>query len=437
MKIANLPANKFPIPFANAAGSGYIRPIPVPSQSGITPGAASLTDGFPAATFLPVGSGGTPPFGQDFNGLLNQITQWTKWQNAGGLVPYDAAYSTSIGGYPQGAILAGTSAGSVWLSIVDDNTSNPNVGGANWINVATSIAVQNNQYTYVAAGGTSSALTATLSPVPTSLVAGMEVNLLISSINPGAATLSVNGLGAQTIVRPNGDSLIQGDLLPSRIRKFVYDGTNWQLAASPQSTVGGFSTYSSPGTFTFTVPTGITRLKVYLWGAGGGGGGSSGAGSAGSAGANGGYCEGYFLVTPGQSIAVTIGTGGAGGNAATPSNGSQGTPTSFGSLCSSTGGGGGGTGFGVIYTGPFATGGVASGASINIGGGIGGYGFPFSGTSAAGGTAQGDYGRPGGSIATGTGAPGIFPGGGGGGGANNSGGGNGGPGANGFIVVEY
>ena len=53
---------KFPIPFGNSAGGGYIRPIPQASQIGIANGAASLTDGFPPLNFLPLGSGGVPPF---------------------------------------------------------------------------------------------------------------------------------------------------------------------------------------------------------------------------------------------------------------------------------------------------------------------------------------------------------------------------------------
>jgi len=54
---------KFPIPFANAAGPSFIRPIPTASQIGIQDGAASLTDGFPPDCFTPVVAGGTPPFG--------------------------------------------------------------------------------------------------------------------------------------------------------------------------------------------------------------------------------------------------------------------------------------------------------------------------------------------------------------------------------------
>lgn len=128
---------KFPIPWAASAGGAYVRPIPVPSQTGIQAGAASLTDGFPPVTFLPVGAGGTPPFGQDFNGILKQITQWNQWQQAGGPVAYDSAFSASIGGYPQGATLAAATFGYYWISQVDNNTSNPDGGGANWISYST------------------------------------------------------------------------------------------------------------------------------------------------------------------------------------------------------------------------------------------------------------------------------------------------------------
>src|SRR5262249_55866104 len=64
------------IPGANSAGSSYVRVIPQASQIGITNCAASLTDGFPPLAFVPQSAGGCPPFGQDFNGILKQITQW-------------------------------------------------------------------------------------------------------------------------------------------------------------------------------------------------------------------------------------------------------------------------------------------------------------------------------------------------------------------------
>ena len=125
---------KFPIPFGNNAAAGTIRSVPQASQASITPGAASLYDGFPVVTGQPLASGGIPPSMQDFNGLFNQISAWCRWQAASGLAPYDATFSTAIGGYPAGAtILSATTAGRVWVSTADNNTTNPDASGANWL----------------------------------------------------------------------------------------------------------------------------------------------------------------------------------------------------------------------------------------------------------------------------------------------------------------
>lgn len=138
MLIGSIPV-KFPIPFANSAGAGFTRPIPEASQIGIEAGAASLTDGFPPVTFLPIGAGGTPPWGADVNGILNQATQWIQWAQAGAPVPFDSTFSSAIGGYPAGAIVASAVAenyGNCWLSLTDGNTTDPDAGGAGWISVS-------------------------------------------------------------------------------------------------------------------------------------------------------------------------------------------------------------------------------------------------------------------------------------------------------------
>ncbi len=125
--------SKFQLPWANGAGPSYIRTIPVASQIGIQNGAASLTDGFVPLNFLPVGSGGVPPFGQDMNGILNQTTANLQWINAGGLFAYDSAFATAIGGYPAGCMLKSASTiGLFWLNTADNNTTNPESGGSNW-----------------------------------------------------------------------------------------------------------------------------------------------------------------------------------------------------------------------------------------------------------------------------------------------------------------
>src|SRR6185437_15933104 len=130
MQASSVPA-KFPIPWANSAGGGFVRPIPTASQIGIQNGAASLTDGFPPLNATPIASGGVPPFMQDTNGILKQITQWLQWTQAGAPVAWDSTFSSEIGGYPQGAIVASaTVAGKFWLSTADNNTSNPDLGGA-------------------------------------------------------------------------------------------------------------------------------------------------------------------------------------------------------------------------------------------------------------------------------------------------------------------
>jgi hypothetical protein len=125
---------KFNVPWANTAVAPYIRNIPQASQIGIQNCAASLTDGFPPLTFVPASAGGCPPFGQDFNGVLKQITQWSQWQAAGGPVFYDGALSTSIGGYPKGAVLqSSVLAGRLWFSTADNNATDPDsTSAANW-----------------------------------------------------------------------------------------------------------------------------------------------------------------------------------------------------------------------------------------------------------------------------------------------------------------
>lgn len=129
--------NKFPIPFANSAGGLYTRTIPQASQIGIQDGAASLTDGFPPKCFVPVASGGTPPFGKDFNGLLKQVTQWNQWQQAGAPIVYDSSFQSAIGGYPMGAIIEIVAGGPAFMSTVENNTVAPAVGAAGWMPVPT------------------------------------------------------------------------------------------------------------------------------------------------------------------------------------------------------------------------------------------------------------------------------------------------------------
>lgn len=139
MNQSDIPA-RFPIPFANAADGSHIRTIPTASQTPTaTDAPASLTDGFPPITFLPLDSGGIPPSGKDFNGILKQLTAIARWLQAGGQAYYDATFVSAISGYPKGAVLASVNTpGLSFVSTVDGNTTNPEaVGAANWSSMVT------------------------------------------------------------------------------------------------------------------------------------------------------------------------------------------------------------------------------------------------------------------------------------------------------------
>ena len=75
-----------------------------------------------------------------------------------------------------------------------------------------------------------------------------------------------------------------------------------------------------PGT-TFTVPDGVTRLSVELYGAGGGGGAGAFSNSCvteGGGGGGGAYSSTILTVQPGQNLQILAGQGGTGGPGATP-----------------------------------------------------------------------------------------------------------------------
>jgi hypothetical protein len=66
------------------------------------------------------------------------------------------------------------------------------------------------------------------------------------------------------------------------------------------------TTYSAPGNYVFTVPTGVSQITVEAWGGGGTGGPATGNGSAGGGGAGGCYVTGILDVTAGNTYAVTV-----------------------------------------------------------------------------------------------------------------------------------
>lgn len=128
MQLADSP-RKVALPFAENGEKNTI-----PEGSSPSAGFASMNDGFPPLTRQPVGSGGIPPQGLDMNGILYYLSSLNKWQSAGGSFVYDSTFATDsdVGGYPNGAILLRADGTGFWLNQADNNTTNPDTGGANW-----------------------------------------------------------------------------------------------------------------------------------------------------------------------------------------------------------------------------------------------------------------------------------------------------------------
>jgi len=67
--------------------------------------------------------------------------------------------------------------------------------------------------------------------------AGMTVKFKAATVNTGAATINVNGLGAKAITKNGSTALDDGDIDAGEVTILVYDGTQFQLqgAAAPTS----------------------------------------------------------------------------------------------------------------------------------------------------------------------------------------------------------
>jgi len=119
-------------PFGKDAQSGTIDTIPEVRGPSDPPQKATWTYGFPLATMTPLPAGGIPPRGQDFNGVLNAISQHVVYTGAGGQYVWSSAYVAKNGGYPLGALVSRSDRMGLWRNTTTGNTTNPESGGAEW-----------------------------------------------------------------------------------------------------------------------------------------------------------------------------------------------------------------------------------------------------------------------------------------------------------------
>lgn len=402
----------FPKPFGDSAGAGYIRPIPTASQISVTPGAASLTDGFVPLNFTEIPAGGVAIDGQDMNGILKEITAAVQWLQAGGFPTYDSTFQTAIGGYPAGAAILNSNANGFWISTVDNNLTNPNTGGAGWKNL-------NGTYLDKSVAGntdvTLTVLEATYSILDCGGVLTGNINVIVPAAgNEWTIRNSTTGAFGLTVKTPSGS----GVQIPQGSTVVVYsDGTNVYYADTPH----GSQQFTANGSW--VCPAGVVTAYISGAAGGGGGGGAGATGAAGGGGCGQSIIKQPFAVVPGTTYTVTVGAAGTAGTAGGAGNGGNGGTSSFGALVSLTGGSG--------ALSP-SSGSSSGGASGGQGGAYGTSGISGNGGHGGGGIFGG--GGPGNTSGVSVAGIGAGYGAGGGGGCNGSAGANG---AQGFFIVEW
>jgi hypothetical protein len=278
-------------------------------------------------------------------------------------------------------------------------------------------------------------------PVIDTLDIGMGVCFKCTADSTGAVTLNWDGTGAKAIKKANGTNVT--NLKADGIYTVRYSGTNFMLQGEGGDIpVAGSQSYSTPGTYNFTVPAGVTTLLARMWGGGGGGGGGTLGGTATSYSGSGGNGSNYraclIAVNPFDVISIVVGAGGiAGIGGASPTDGGNGGNSSVGSILISGGYGGKKLGAQSLIQ-PIATGQtgtlietIGGRGQLSVSNGYGGNGSGAGGSSKDGNEAwQGGYGTSAGLLSSDAGGngglqgyngvvaqPGIQPGGGGGGGA--------------------
>ncbi len=234
----------------------------------------------------------------------------------------------------------------------------------------------------------------------------------------GIVIVRLSPFKKNSVIKAEGTASQKTSNYPSEIDEntvglWHLDETGGSGAYLKNSVPYNYTTFSYTGADqTYTVPAGITSIRVKMWG-GGGGGGHPGGWSYGFPGGGGGYTTGKMAVTPGQNLTIMVGAGGTNGSIAntSPNYGGGARSCNTGSDCRYGGQGGGRSAIRV------------SGVDYLTAGGGGGGGSSRAGDGQHGGAGGGSIGNTGSSYTSGAGGRGgtISAGGAGGVAANASG----------------
>lgn len=100
-------------------------PLPPDTQAVPNSGRTSLALGFPPECSKAIAEGGVPPYGQDVNGILRQITANLEWYSRGGQFAWDASRS-----YDTPAIVFYS--GAFYLALKSSANQTPSANSSYW-----------------------------------------------------------------------------------------------------------------------------------------------------------------------------------------------------------------------------------------------------------------------------------------------------------------
>jgi hypothetical protein len=206
-----------------------------------------------------------------------------------------------------------------------------------------------NTLTLPAGGGSLVAQSTTTAPTNGQIPIGNGTDYTPATITAGTGITVTNAAGSITLAASGAG--------------FSNMSIGTYTAATNSS--GSSLVWNSNGSLTWTVPTGVTSCYVKVMGGGGAGGGGNNVLAMGYGGGGGGASERYVTgLTPGSTVTVTVGGGGAGVSGA---SGNSGGSSSFGAYCSATGGTGGSRfAIGTLPAPASAANGTGTGGSLNL-----------------------------------------------------------------------
>jgi hypothetical protein len=130
-----------------------------------------------------------------------------------------------------------------------------------------------NEFNYVDAGGTATALTADCTPAVTEYTVGLQLYVVATADSGSGATIALNGLDPKDILSPS--PIAAGDWKAGDTLHLIYDGTSfvwingWRHSDIPPGTVAIFQQASAPAGWT-QVTSNNDRILRVVSGAGGG-----------------------------------------------------------------------------------------------------------------------------------------------------------------------